>query len=349
MSTPNPPRFEPEYVYEDSFIYDPQPLFWPVLHEIMRSKHLIDIEVPGRMRRLSLNQERPNKAKLLRPLLKAEKAEQMAPMSPSVAMIAGQVWKKVHRIPDTAALSIYRDGNDFAGWHVDYEALLGPAPRDVWICIVSLGATRILDFAPLPRLPDDDEPTPCHSVTMTSGSLLIMRGETQRNFLHRVRPDPEVTGPRISLTYVFEPSEEKRDEYPWMIMSTLRQDGDDLPMPLFVGDAKAVLGYWENLVAQGLGKNGGFGLNMVSPDLRRHLTLRNARRAVLGTDHDEEFDDGPPAPKDPFEPPPSDIDQFVKCLSAKGLTGLCERAQAELSNRNPDGSPPADSDDNDNR
>jgi alkylated DNA repair dioxygenase AlkB len=85
--------------------------------------------------------------------------------------------------------NLYRDGNDSVGLHADAEPEMGPV-----IASLSLGATRLF------RLKAKDG-TVVFSERLPSGSLLIMAGQTQKNFKHEVPKEPRITQPRINLTF----------------------------------------------------------------------------------------------------------------------------------------------------
>jgi alkylated DNA repair dioxygenase AlkB len=85
--------------------------------------------------------------------------------------------------------NLYRDGNDSVGLHADAEPEMGPV-----IASVSLGAERLF------RLKRKDG-TVAFSERLPHGCLLIMAGDTQRNFKHEVPKEPGVTQPRINLTF----------------------------------------------------------------------------------------------------------------------------------------------------
>jgi alkylated DNA repair dioxygenase AlkB len=85
--------------------------------------------------------------------------------------------------------NLYRDGHDSVGLHADAEPEMGPV-----IASVSLGAERLF------RLKGKDG-TVAVSEKLSHGSLLIMAGETQKNFKHEVPKEPDVTRPRINLTF----------------------------------------------------------------------------------------------------------------------------------------------------
>lgn len=92
---------------------------------------------------------------------------------------------------DACLLNFYRDGSEGMGWHSDGERDLVPGGA---IASVSLGAERRFAF----RHRTSRETV---SLELEHGSLLIMRGETQRHWLHRLPPTRRVSTPRINLTF----------------------------------------------------------------------------------------------------------------------------------------------------
>ena len=85
--------------------------------------------------------------------------------------------------------NLYRNGNDSVGLHADAEPEMGPV-----IASLSLGAERLF------RLKRRDGSV-AFSERLPGGSLLVMAGETQKNFRHEVPKQPAVTQPRINLTF----------------------------------------------------------------------------------------------------------------------------------------------------
>ena len=85
--------------------------------------------------------------------------------------------------------NLYRNGNDSVGLHADAEPEMGPV-----IASVSLGAERLF------RLRGQNGAL-AFAGRLPHGSLLIMAGETQRNFKHEVPKEPDVAQPRINLTF----------------------------------------------------------------------------------------------------------------------------------------------------
>ena len=88
--------------------------------------------------------------------------------------------------------NLYRDGRDAMGWHSDDEPELGPMPV---IASLSLGATR--RFVLKSRTASDQR----LALDLSHGSLLVMRGDTQRRYRHALPRTAKPVGPRINLTF----------------------------------------------------------------------------------------------------------------------------------------------------
>ena len=88
--------------------------------------------------------------------------------------------------------NLYRDGRDAMGWHSDSEPELGAQPV---IASLSLGATRRF------VLKDRRDPARKLVLELPSGSLLLMRGETQRHYRHALPRTVRPVGVRINLTF----------------------------------------------------------------------------------------------------------------------------------------------------
>ena len=86
----------------------------------------------------------------------------------------------------------YRDGSDGMGWHSDDEPELGLQPV---IASLSLGATR--RFLLKARAQDGQR----LALDLPAGSLLLMRGDTQRNYRHALPRTARPVGERINLTF----------------------------------------------------------------------------------------------------------------------------------------------------
>jgi len=76
-------------------------------------------------------------------------------------------------------------------WHSDGEKDL---QKNGAIASLSFGAERKFSF----KHKQTKEST---SLILEHGSLLIMKGETQTNWLHRLPPTTKITRPRVNLTF----------------------------------------------------------------------------------------------------------------------------------------------------
>lgn len=109
-----------------------------------------------------------------------------------------------HRLFNSALLNLYRSGRDSVDWHSDDEPELGDQPV---IATVSLGASRRFDLRPRHRPGADGDRPLTHRGRQTMhldlphGSLLIMAGDMQRYWQHRVAKINAQVGERISITF----------------------------------------------------------------------------------------------------------------------------------------------------
>lgn len=96
---------------------------------------------------------------------------------------------------NSVLVNLYRDGNDSVSWHADDERELGEAPS---IASISLGATRKFSLKPVYV----DAPTrKSQSIDLHSGDLLLMQGDTQKNWHHAVPKTSRPCSARINLTF----------------------------------------------------------------------------------------------------------------------------------------------------
>ena len=96
---------------------------------------------------------------------------------------------------NSVLLNLYRSGKDSVSWHQDNEPELGSHPI---IASVSFGETRVFQLRhrnnrAIPRL----------DIPLSTGSLLIMRGETQQHWQHQIPKTKRAVEPRINLTFRF--------------------------------------------------------------------------------------------------------------------------------------------------
>jgi alkylated DNA repair dioxygenase AlkB len=88
--------------------------------------------------------------------------------------------------------NLYRNGSDSNGWHADDEKELGKNPI---IASVSFGAERSFHFK------HKNNATLKSKLILQHGSLLLMQGATQHNWLHQVPKTKKNIGKRINLTF----------------------------------------------------------------------------------------------------------------------------------------------------
>ena len=96
---------------------------------------------------------------------------------------------------DYVFINRYRTGNDSVAWHNDDDAEADPRRQ---IASLTLGATRTFDLRP--RNTSGLRPRKI-SVDVEHGDLIIMRGETQLFWQHRIAKDVRVHEERINLTF----------------------------------------------------------------------------------------------------------------------------------------------------
>lgn len=92
---------------------------------------------------------------------------------------------------NSCLLNLYQDGSEGMGWHRDNESSIVPHSP---IACVSLGAERRFHFK---HLTTKERIT----VELSSGSLLLMEGDTQTYWQHALPKSKRVSEPRISLTF----------------------------------------------------------------------------------------------------------------------------------------------------
>jgi len=92
---------------------------------------------------------------------------------------------------NSCLLNLYHDGNEGMAWHSDDEKSLG---KDTSIASLSFGAER--KFALKHRV--SKEPV---GLLLEHGSLLVMKGTTQTNWLHSLPKTTRIKTPRVNLTF----------------------------------------------------------------------------------------------------------------------------------------------------
>ncbi|MHA8109226.1 alpha-ketoglutarate-dependent dioxygenase AlkB family protein [Aquirufa sp. A-Brett2-W8] len=92
---------------------------------------------------------------------------------------------------NSCLLNLYHDGSEGMAWHSDGEKDLR---KNGAIASLSFGAERKFCFKHKHSGEKID-------VFLEAGSLLVMKGETQTHWLHRLPPSTKIYQPRINLTF----------------------------------------------------------------------------------------------------------------------------------------------------
>lgn len=112
--------------------------------------------------------------------------------SPLLSDIRSKVESYLKYSFNSVLVNLYRNGEDYVGWHADDEAELGDQP---FIVSLTFGAERPFAFR-------HKKSSQLHSnVLLPSGALLIMRPDFQHHWLHSVPAAPTLTQGRINLTF----------------------------------------------------------------------------------------------------------------------------------------------------
>jgi alkylated DNA repair dioxygenase AlkB len=115
------------------------------------------------------------------------------PWTPRLLAIKASVEQATGSRFNSVLLNYYRNERDSMGMHSDDEPELGALPV---IASLSFGDARTLVF----RHRSDRSRKPIR-IELGDGSLLLMRGATQRNWKHGIAKERRPRGARINLTF----------------------------------------------------------------------------------------------------------------------------------------------------
>lgn len=101
------------------------------------------------------------------------------------------VENKTNETYNSCLLNLYHNGEEGMAWHSDGEKDL---KQNGAIASLSFGAERKFLFK-------HKNSKQTINIILEKGSLLVMKGETQKHWLHRLPPTKKVTTPRINLTF----------------------------------------------------------------------------------------------------------------------------------------------------
>ncbi len=114
------------------------------------------------------------------------------PWTPELFSLKERIEKEFDCRFNGVLLNLYRDQNDSVAWHRDKETRYGKYPV---IASISLGQTRNFDF----RKKEHHQSK--YSLPLPHGSLLIMKGDLQEQWEHRIAKSILPMKERINLTF----------------------------------------------------------------------------------------------------------------------------------------------------
>ncbi|MDJ0644850.1 MAG: alpha-ketoglutarate-dependent dioxygenase AlkB [Flavobacteriaceae bacterium] len=113
------------------------------------------------------------------------------PWTPELLELKRLAEEKTNESYNSCLLNLYHDGSEGMAWHSDGEKDL---KKHGAIASLSFGAERKFAFK-------HKETKQKVAILLEHGSLLVMKGETQSHWLHRLPPTKKIDKPRISLTF----------------------------------------------------------------------------------------------------------------------------------------------------
>lgn len=122
--------------------------------------------------------------------------------TPTLALLRSRIEALSNARFNSVLANLYRDHRDSMGLHADDEPELGLKPV---IASLSLGEERVFRL----KHRHDKSIKPIR-LPLGSGTLLVMRGDTQSNWRHEVPKQTKPCGPRINLTFRYVHSLEGR-------------------------------------------------------------------------------------------------------------------------------------------
>jgi alkylated DNA repair dioxygenase AlkB len=116
---------------------------------------------------------------------------QTRPWTPLLNAIRAKIEGLLKYRFNSVLVNLYRNGEDYVGWHADNEPELGDRP---FIASLTFGAERQFAF----RHKQSSEQG---QVLLRSGSLLVMQPDFQHHWLHSIPMQKHVSRGRINLTF----------------------------------------------------------------------------------------------------------------------------------------------------
>lgn len=121
----------------------------------------------------------------------SQKTRKAKPWTKSLTNLKQLIESESKDFFNSCLLNLYPAGSDGMGWHSDDEKELRPSAA---IASISLGSDRKFSFK-------HKTTKETISLTLSNGSLLLMKGAIQEYWLHQLPKTKKIIGPRINLTY----------------------------------------------------------------------------------------------------------------------------------------------------
>lgn len=113
------------------------------------------------------------------------------PWTPTLLKLKALAEEKTGTSYNSCLLNLYHSGAEGMGWHSDDEKAI---VKDSPIASMSFGAERKFSLK-------HRKTKQSISVILEHGSLLVMKGSTQRHWKHAMPKTKKVTRPRVNLTF----------------------------------------------------------------------------------------------------------------------------------------------------
>lgn len=113
------------------------------------------------------------------------------PWTPTLNHLKALVEQQTGESYNSCLLNLYHNGDEGMAWHSDGEKDL---QNNGAIASLSFGATRKFAFK-------HKQSKEVVSLLLKAASLLVMKGTTQKHWLHRLPTTKKVSEPRINLTF----------------------------------------------------------------------------------------------------------------------------------------------------
>jgi alkylated DNA repair dioxygenase AlkB len=116
---------------------------------------------------------------------------QTRPWTPLLSGIRAKIEAFLNFPFNSVLVNLYRNGDDYVGWHSDNEPELGEQP---FIASLTFGTERQFEFR-------HKKSSENGRILLRSGTLLLMQPAFQHHWLHSIPVDQSVTEGRVNLTF----------------------------------------------------------------------------------------------------------------------------------------------------